>query len=132
MTEQHPLTPEQQVTEKKIRAAAWKDYLNEKRWCAWFKGNPKPDGDGFAKVPLGDHSDPNTWCSFDELCVKPKPGQGFGYNFLGGELHPWDFDHVRNPQNGNICNEAMTCLSRFRSFAEVSISGKGLHVITKG
>ena len=83
-------------------------------------------------MPLANHSDPNTWCSFDELCAKLKPGQGWGYNFLGGVLHPWDFDHVRNPQNGNICNEAMTCLSRFGSFAEVSISGKGLHVITKG
>ena len=126
------LTPEQQATEKKIRASAWKDYLNEKRWCAWFKGDPKPDGDGFAKVPVGKHNDPNTWCSFEELCAKLKPGQGFGYNFLGGDLHPWDLDHVRNPRTKLICNEAMTFLSRFGSFAEVSISGKGLHVITKG
>lgn len=63
------LTPEQQATEKKIRASAWKDYLNEKRWCAWFKGDPKPDGDGFAKVPVGKHNDPNTWCTFSEAVI---------------------------------------------------------------
>ena len=117
---------------EKIRKSAWKDYLQEKRWCAWFKGDPKPDGDGFAKVPIGSHSDPETWSTFDELCAKLKPGQGFGYNFLGGDLHPFDLDHVRNPQTGRLCNEAMVLLSRLQSFSEISISGRGLHVLFRG
>jgi P4 family phage/plasmid primase-like protien len=126
------LTPEQQATEKKIRASAWKDYLNEKRWCAWFKGDPKPDGDGFAKVPVGSHSSPDGWNTFDELCAKLKPGQGFGFNFFGGDLHPLDLDHVRNNNNGNICPEAMLLLSRLQTFSEISISGRGLHVLFRG
>jgi|GEM_PF-2079785 len=126
------LTPEQEATEKKIRVSAWRDYLQEPRWCAWFQGARKPDGDGFAKIPLGSHSDPSTWCSFDELCAKLKPGQGFGYNFLKGELHPLDLDHVRNPASGAICNEAMLLLSRLHTYSEVSVSGRGLHVLFKG
>src|SRR5207237_7625823 len=42
------VTPEQTTLIEKIRKSAWKDYLKEPRWCAWFKGDPKPDGDGFA------------------------------------------------------------------------------------
>ena len=126
------LTPEQTTLVAKIRHSAWKDYLQQPRWCAWFQGDPKPDGDGFAKVPIGSHSDPKTWRTFDELCAKLKPGQGIGYNFLGGDLHPLDLDHVRNPHSGDICKEAMLLLSRLGSFTEYSISGRGLHVIFKG
>lgn len=126
------VTLEQATLIEKIRKSAWKDYLKEPRWCAWFQGDPKPDGDGFAKVPLGSHSDPKSWCTFDELCARLKPGQGIGYNFLGGDLHPLDLDHVRNPQTEMICPEAMVLLSRLQTFSEVSISGRGLHVIFKG
>ena len=126
------VTPEQTTLIAKVRNSAWKDYLQEPRWCAWKKGDLKPDGDGFAKVPIGSHSDPKTWCTFDELCVKLKPGQGIGYNFHGGDLHPLDLDHVRNPQTEMICNEAMLLLSRLQTFSEYSISGRGLHVIFKG
>jgi hypothetical protein len=70
--------------------------------------------------------------TFDELCKKLKPGQGIGYNFLGGDLHPLDLDHVRNTQTGMICNEAMVLLSRLQTFSEISISGRGLHVLFKG
>jgi hypothetical protein len=126
------LTPEQATLVAKIRNSAWKEYLQEPRWCAWFQGDPKPDGDGFAKVPLGSHSDSKTWCTFDELCAKLKPGQGIGYNFLGGDLHPLDLDHVRNPQTEMICPEAMVLLSRLQTFSEVSISGRGLHVLFRG
>src|SRR5258708_12479994 len=126
------LTPEQATLVANIRKSAWKDYLHEQRWCAWFQGDLKPDGDGFAKVPLASHSDPSTWCAFDELCKKLKPGQGIGYNFLGGDIHPLDLDHVRNPQTGMVCNEAMVLLSRLQTFSEISISGRGLHVLFKG
>lgn len=131
-TNNHRVTPEQATLIDKIRKSAWKDYLQEPRWCAWFQGKPKPDGDGFAKVPMGSHSDPQTWCTFDELCAKLTPGQGIGYNFLEGDLHPLDIDHVRNPKTGMICPEAMLLLSRLQSFSEVSISGRGLHVVFKG
>jgi putative DNA primase/helicase len=105
------------------------DLRREKRWCAWFQGDRKPDGH-FAKIPRGSHSEPDTWSTFAD--VQLQPGDGYGYNFRGGDLHPWDLDHVRNPITGAICAEAMLLLSRFKSFAEYSVSGCGIHVLTRG
>ena len=88
---------------------------------------------GLLKYPSEAIATLKTWSTFDELCAKLKPGQGFGYNFLGGDLHPLDLDHVRNPQTGErLCNEAMVLLSRLQSFSEISISGRGLHVLFRG
>lgn len=126
------MTAEQLKLREKI-VQTWPEELRaEKRWCAWFKGDPKPDGDGYAKVPRGSHSNPETWDTFEDIWTKLKPGDGVGYNFLHGDVHPWDLDHVRNASTGLICNEAMILLSRWQSFAEISISGRGLHVFTRG
>ena len=105
--------------------------LQEPRWVRYFL-QPKPEG-GTAKIPLGSHSDPGTWRSFDE-CVKAieNDQQGLGYNFLGGDIHGLDVDHCRNPKTGQLCNEAMLLLSRLGSWSEFSVSGAGIHVLFKG
>jgi hypothetical protein len=104
----------------------------EKRWVRYFLKD-KPEG-GTAKIPLGNHSDPATWSSFDECVAALEPGkeQGIGYCFLGGEIHALDIDHCRNPKTGEICPEAMLLLSRLQSWAEYSVSGQGIHVFFKG
>lgn len=105
--------------------------LSEKRFVRFFL---KPKGNGLtAKIPLGNHSDPATWDTFENCIAKiENDAQGIGYNFLGGELHPFDLDHCRNPRTGAICNEAMVLLSRLPSWAEYSVSGTGIHVIFRG
>ena len=117
--------------EKKFRAALPAEMLSEKRFVRFFL-KAKPEG-GTAKIPLGNHSDPNTWSTFDE-CVKQleNADQGIGYCFLGGDIHGLDIDHCRNPRNGQLCNEAMLLLSRIPSWAEYSVSGAGIHVLFKG
>lgn len=117
--------------EKKFRAALPAEMLQEKRWVRYFL-KAKPEG-GTAKIPLGNHSDPNTWSTFDE-CIKAieNDQQGIGYNFLGGNIHGVDVDHCRNPKTGLLCNEAMLLLSRLGSWAEYSVSGAGVHVLFKG
>src|SRR5579872_5266095 len=81
------------------------EMLQEKRFVRYFL-KPKPEG-GTAKIPLGNHSDPSTWSTFDDAVkdIENKE-QGIGYCFLGGEIHGLDIDHCRNPQTGIICNEA--------------------------
>lgn len=117
--------------EKKFRASLPAEMLAEKRFVRYFL-QPK-EGGGTAKIPLGNHSDPNTWSTFDD-CVKAieNANQGIGYCFLGGDIHGLDIDHCRNPRNGQLCNEAMLLLSRIPSWAEYSVSGAGLHVFFKG
>jgi hypothetical protein len=54
--------------EKKFREMLPPEMLKERRWVRYFL-QPKPDGNGTAKIPLGSHSDESTWSSFEE-CVK--------------------------------------------------------------
>jgi hypothetical protein len=117
--------------EKKFRKCLPAEMLAEKRFVRYFL-KPKPEG-GTAKIPLGNHSDHNTWSTFDD-CVKQleNKDQGIGYCFLGGDIHGLDIDHCRNPLTGVICNEAMLLLSRIPSWSEYSVSGAGLHVFFKG
>lgn len=118
--------------EAKFRACLPPEMLQEKRWVRYFL-KPKAEG-GTAKIPLGNHSDPATWSTFDDAVKAIEPGkeQGIGYCFFGGEIHALDIDHCRNPETGIICNEAMMLLSRIPSWAEYSVSGQGMHVFFKG
>jgi hypothetical protein len=124
------LTPNQQATEKKIRAFFPPELLSERRWCRYFL-KPKPEG-GTAKIPLASHSDPNTWSTFPDTIAALERQQGVGYCFLGGDVHGLDIDHCVNPVTKVVCNEAMLLLSRLPSWAEFSVSGQGIHVLFKG
>jgi P4 family phage/plasmid primase-like protien len=117
--------------EKKFRESLPPEMLKEKRWVRYFL-SPKPEG-GTAKIPLGSHSDPATWDTFENCVAKlENDQQGLGYNFLGGQIHGLDIDHCRNPKTRQICNEAMLLLSRIPSWAEFSVSGQGMHVLFVG
>ena len=116
---------------QKFRALLPPEMLKEKRFVRYFL-KPKPEG-GTAKIPLGSHSDPTTWSTFDEVVnIIENKEQGIGYCFLGGDIHGLDIDHCRNPNTGVICNEAMLLLSRIPSWAEYSVSGQGIHVFFLG
>lgn len=117
--------------EKKFRELLPPEMLAEPRFVRYFL-KAKPEG-GTAKIPLGNHSDPNTWGKFDDVVKQlENESQGIGYCFLGGDVHGLDIDHCRNPKSGQICNEAMLLLSRMGAWAEYSVSGCGLHVFFKG
>jgi len=106
------------------------EMLKEPRFVRYFLKS-KPEG-GTAKIPLGNHSDPATWSTFDDAVKQLEKGQGIGYCFLDGEIHGLDIDHCRNPKTGQLCAEAMVLLSRLSSWAEYSVSGQGIHVFFKG
>ena len=117
--------------EKKFRSSLPAEMLAEKRFVRYFL-KAKPEG-GTAKIPLGNHSDPNTWSTFDDAVKAIENNQqGIGYCFLGGDIHGLDIDHCRNPRTGQLCAEAMQVLSRIPSWSEYSVSGQGLHVFFKG
>ncbi len=117
--------------EKKFRALLPPEMLKEKRFVRYFL-KAKPEG-GTAKIPLGNHSDPSTWSTFDDAVKQlANEQQGIGYNFLGGDIHGLDIDHCRNPETGTLCPEAMVLLSRLGSWSEYSVSGQGIHVFFKG
>lgn len=133
------MTNEQVQLKSKIEATWPADLLAHKRWLPWFPIEKEGRPGEFAKVPRGSHSDPSTWFTFEEVWNRLESAHdGVGYNFLavdgveGGDISPFDLDHVRNPNTGALCNEAMVLLSRWGSFAEYSVSGRGIHVLTRG
>ena len=66
--------------EAKFRETLPPEMLAQKRWVRYFL-QPKPDGNGNAKIPLGSHSDDSTWSTFDECVAKLEHEQGIGYCF---------------------------------------------------
>jgi len=99
------------------------------RFVRWFQGTSDTT-QGSGKILRGKVNDPSTWSTFDEcVAALTEKDAGIGYVFTDGELFGLDLDHVRNATTGVLCPEADVILKRFGSYAEVSVSGTGLHVL---
>jgi putative DNA primase/helicase len=78
---------------------------------------------------------PHTWANF-ETAVKVSKSDGFngvGYEF--SKSCPYagvDLDHCRNPVTGEIEAWAEEIISKLNSYAEISPSGEGVHILVKG
>jgi len=106
------------------------------RWCLWRE---VPRDGKVAKVPFqvsGHEAKPNdetTWNSFE--AVRGAFIRG-GYNGIGCFIEPpyvgVDLDKVRHPETGAVEPWAQEVIDRLDSFTELSPSGKGLHVWTRG
>src|SRR3972149_56503 len=105
------------------------------QWVLWKleERNGKP-----TKVPyqINGHQaksdDPTTWSTFAKVVATYKRGKysGIGFMFADNEIVGIDCDHCI--ENGQITAEGQEWLKRFGSYAEISHSGKGLHVIVRG
>ncbi len=116
------------------------------QWVVWM---PKWDGTRWTKVlicaRLGDeervgklasHSDPTSWATFDDAVTAYTgiPGLYAGIGFVLSEDDPFcaiDLDRCRDPQSGEVAEWAQRIIDRFRSYAEISPSGTGIHVFMK-
>ncbi len=78
-------------------------------------------------------SDPSTWGSFGETLAAY---QGGGYDGIGFELSPpfvgVDLDQCRDPATGFIDDGARAIIQQLNSYAEVSPSGTGIHILVRG
>jgi AAA domain/Primase C terminal 2 (PriCT-2) len=88
-------------------------------------------------------SNPETWVGYDQALEKlqkdsNKPNSdtskvhGIGFVFNGDGIYGIDLDDVRDPITGAIKPSAKKILDSVQGYKEVSISGKGFHIITKG
>lgn len=82
----------------------------------------------------GSSTDPATWSDYEKAAAAATlPGvSGIGFVFNGDGLIGVDFDHVRDPNTGVIEPSALEEIRILNSYAEVSPSGTGVHVIVKG
>lgn len=119
------------------------------RWVYW-RHEPDPKTGKMTKQPhrVGDPKDrhasstnPKTWATLDYALAGM--GNGFTHHGIGYVFHKpkdavdedltfFDFDHVRNPETGEVASWAATEIVAMNSYAEVSPSGTGVHVYAFG
>src|SRR5215207_11558653 len=110
-----------------------------KQWLCWHsetrEGKP-------TKIPYSPHAslrasstDPETWGSYQEAvaaCKKHGYG-GIGFVFTPDDnLCGVDLDGCLDPQTGEIEGWALGIIDELDSYAEISPSGTGVHVLVRG
>lgn len=119
-----------------------KELTDLKQWTVWRKVTRNGKD---TKIPvdpltgeLAKSNDPSTWRGFDEAFLAFRDNEnihGLGFFFtppyIGIDLDDIG-DDLDDFFNGNYDNKVYEFYESFRSYAEVSPSGKGLHIISKG
>jgi putative DNA primase/helicase len=134
----------------RIRANFPPVLLRASNWVSWSYERDARGKD--TKVPYGAHgrgkastTNPATWGTFDQAAKRATLDKrdGVGYVFAGPALDEdnaaivrglcgIDLDHCRDARTGAIDEWARAILARFDTYAEVSPSGTGVHIILAG
>ena len=80
-------------------------------------------------------TDSLTWRSFEEAVQALETGRYSGIGFVFSSGDPFagvDLDDCRDPETGELEEWAAKIVEAFGSYAEVSQSGTGVHIIVKG
>lgn len=113
-----------------------------KAWCQWV-GWRLEQRDGKStkvlyNVRTGDRAksnDPQTWSTFAEVIAAYQCGGFTGIGFVLSLDDPFvfvDLDKCRDPETGRLEPWAAEIVTRLESYTEVSPSGRGVHILTKG
>jgi len=106
----------------------------------WVNWRLESRGDNLAKVPYTPGTDRKasptelmTWGAFEEAIDGLDGYNGVGFVFCGADPYTGvDLDHCRNPETSTIEPWAMSIIQDLDSYAEISPSGTGIHIIVKG
>ncbi len=109
------------------------------QWLVWKR---EKRGDDITKVPYiaggvgkANTTDMMTWRTFDEAVAALQTGRydGLGFVFSSGDPYAGvDLDNCRNPETGELEEWAAGIVEDLDGYAEVSPSGKGVHIIIRG
>jgi len=112
---------------------------NLEQWVLWKK---EERGGNLTKIPYdpktwskASSTDRGTWGSYDQAITAYRKGdfQGIGFVFSGeDDIIGIDWDHVRDPYTGAWDEMALEEIRNIGSYAEISPSGTGAHVIVRG
>lgn len=108
----------------------------EPRWVCW---KFEQRGGKMTKVPYtptgrrAKSNDPATWAAFDECRAAHENGSfdGIGFQLDGSGIVGVDIDHARDAA-GNWSATAAAIVDILNSYAEISPSGEGVHVLAYG
>ncbi|MDZ7801653.1 MAG: phage/plasmid primase, P4 family [Trueperaceae bacterium] len=118
--------PNWQAVPPEIREArVWVLWHYEERSGRWTKVPYQPDRQRRAAS-----DNPDTWTTLDEAAAALRPGWGLGIMFRPeDDIMGVDIDHGRDPDTGELFDEARDIVETLNSYTEVSPSGKGIHVL---
>ena len=109
----------------------------QKRWVNWRKVQR---GGKLTKVPINPSNGeqarsngPVTWGTDSQAVKRFKKGDVDGIGFVLGDGYVGiDLDDCRNPATGEIESRAWEIIRDIDSYAEVSPSGTGIHILARG
>ncbi len=121
--------------------AAISELTDYQQWVCWqsvSRNGAKP-----TKVPISPLSstpasttDKRTWSSYSQAVQMFVNGERInGVGFVLSENDPFvavDLDDCRDPKTGELTEAATKIVNALNSYTEVSPSGKGLHIFTRG
>ena len=79
-------------------------------------------------------TDPKTWGAFADVVSRLEQDEVDGIGFVFTASDPFcgvDLDKCRNPETGTISDEALDVLVALDGYAELSVTGTGVHVIVR-
>ncbi|MFN7990029.1 MAG: hypothetical protein U0529_21330 [Thermoanaerobaculia bacterium] len=79
-------------------------------------------------------TDPNTWGLFEDVVARLGCDDADGLGFVFTASDPFcgvDLDKCRDPETGTISDEALDVLVALDGYAELSVTGTGIHVIVR-
>ena len=129
--------------EKPVALAVIADHIPpemtaNRQWVAWQYRRSK---DRWTKVPINPRIRANassanreTWGEFQEAVDFYKAGHadGIGYVVNGAGIVGIDLDNARDPDTGEVTDDAAKIIRDFATYAEVSPSGTGLRIFCRG
>jgi putative DNA primase/helicase len=113
------------------------------KWVLWKAESPEGgDEKKPTKIPYSLRgrrarvNDPQTWGSFEQCYARYSKNSrydGIGFVFSSDDdIIGIDLDHCRDVASGQITPRARKIITDLNSYAEVSVSGAGVHIILKG
>lgn len=113
------------------------ELAEQPRWVCWRlaerKGKrtkvPLKPGGSYAKTDT-----PATWTTLARCAAyaEATPGVGVGIVFNGDGLVGVDLDDCRDDATGELADDARRTVAELASYAEVTPSGRGLHILCRG
>lgn len=110
------------------------------QWICW-KWLWNPARSYWTKIPVSARSarnasttDPKTWGEFGDVVSRLGIDEVDGIGFVFAPADPFcgiDLDKCRDPETGSITDEALDLIALLEGYAELSVTGTGVHVIVR-
>jgi len=116
-----------------------KKLREREQWVCWRE---EERDDKLTKIPVtpatggfASSTDPETWGSLEAALEYTETEHADGVGFVFTDNDPIvgvDLDDCRDPETGDVDDDAQDIIARLDSYTEVSPSGTGYHVLIKG